>query len=285
MANGRYRRDDDAVRPDPGPFAGPGRSLGAGYSDYGFGRENTRRDWEEPARDEGGNAYGGREGHGHGPGRDRERDDRPDRTRSGHGMGGGDAGRDPQGYGGGQRGGYGYYGEDRGGRDFGQESGYGGGDDRGRGYPSGDEHRGPARPAGIGYGREYGTFAYDRDYQPYAGTRGSAASRQEQEGPHRGRGPRGYRRSDERIREDVSDRLTEDPSLDASDIEVNVSDGEVTLTGTVRRREDKRQAEDLADSVSGVSHVQNNLRVGTEQGPASGPTAGRTSGTSFNVGS
>jgi hypothetical protein len=77
----------------------------------------------------------------------------------------------------------------------------------------------------------------------------------------RGRGPRGYVRSDERIREDVSDRLTDNPILDATDIDVTVSGGEVTLSGNVDSRYSKRLAEDLADEVSGVRHVQNNLRI------------------------
>ena len=77
----------------------------------------------------------------------------------------------------------------------------------------------------------------------------------------RGRGPKGYQRSDERIREDVNDRLTDDPHIDASEIEVAVSNREVTLTGTVNSRFEKRHAEDLAESISGVTHVQNNLRV------------------------
>lgn len=81
-------------------------------------------------------------------------------------------------------------------------------------------------------------------------------------GPHRGRGPRGYVRSDERIGEDVNDRLAEDPYLDASNIEVQVAAGEVTLTGTVDDRTAKRRAEDDAEGVSGVKHVQNNLRIG-----------------------
>lgn len=78
---------------------------------------------------------------------------------------------------------------------------------------------------------------------------------------HRGRGPKGYRRSDARITEDVNDRLTDDPYIDASDIQVSVKDNEVTLTGLVVNRQDKRRAEDLADAVLGVTHVQNNLRV------------------------
>jgi hypothetical protein len=78
---------------------------------------------------------------------------------------------------------------------------------------------------------------------------------------HRGRGPKGYQRSDTRIADDLNDRLTDDAYLDASEIEVSVKDGEVTLSGLVARREDKRRAEDLADNISGVGHVQNNLRV------------------------
>jgi osmotically-inducible protein OsmY len=84
-----------------------------------------------------------------------------------------------------------------------------------------------------------------------------------------GRGPRGYIRSDERIREDVSDRLTDDWYLDASNIDVEVANGEVTLSGTVDDREDKHRAEHLIENLSGVRHVQNNLRIndsGRERG-------------------
>lgn len=78
---------------------------------------------------------------------------------------------------------------------------------------------------------------------------------------HRGRGPKGYTRSDERIREDINDRLSDDAFLDATEIEVTVSEGDVTLTGTVENRIDKRRAEDLAEDISGVKNVQNQLRV------------------------
>src|SRR5512143_1044431 len=66
------------------------------------------------------------------------------------------------------------------------------------------------------------------------------------EGKYRGRGPKGYRRSDERIKEDVNDRLTEHAYLDASDIDVSVERCEVTLSGTVNDRNDKRIAENIA---------------------------------------
>src|SRR4029078_11722521 len=78
---------------------------------------------------------------------------------------------------------------------------------------------------------------------------------------HRGRGPRGYQRSDDRIREDINERMTDDSELDASDIEVEVKDGTVTLAGTVSERHAHARAEDIAESVSGVSNVQNNVKV------------------------
>lgn len=79
-----------------------------------------------------------------------------------------------------------------------------------------------------------------------------------------GRGPKGYKRSDERIREDVNERLTGDYYLDAHDIDVSVSDGTVTLSGRVDSRNNKRRAEDLAERVSGVTDVTNQLRVGQD---------------------
>ncbi|MBV9241996.1 MAG: BON domain-containing protein, partial [Acidobacteria bacterium] len=81
------------------------------------------------------------------------------------------------------------------------------------------------------------------------------------EGDFRGRGPRGYTRSDDRIKEDLSDRLTDDYALDASEIDVDVTNGEVVLSGTVESRYEKRRAEDVAEAVSGVRNVENRLRV------------------------
>jgi len=92
---------------------------------------------------------------------------------------------------------------------------------------------------------------------------------------HRGRGPKGYTRSDDRIREDVCERLTHDHHVDASEIEISVANREVTLSGTVDSREARRRAEDIAESISGVTHVQNNLRV---QQSGMGSSAGMTSG-------
>jgi osmotically-inducible protein OsmY len=66
---------------------------------------------------------------------------------------------------------------------------------------------------------------------------------------------------DERIRKNVADRLVDDTDLDASDIEVGVEDGAVTLSGSVDSLWDKRRAEDIAKSVIGVSGVINKLRA------------------------
>jgi osmotically-inducible protein OsmY len=97
---------------------------------------------------------------------------------------------------------------------------------------------------------------------------------QDARGSHYGKGPKGYRRSDERIRDEVSDRLSDDHWLDASDIEVRVENGEVTLTGTVTDRDSKRRAERLAESASGVSDVQNNIKVRQASSTGSGEGSG-----------
>lgn len=107
---------------------------------------------------------------------------------------------------------------------------------------------------------------------PPAGTPATSASWGR--GRFAGRGPKGYQRSDDRIREDVCDRLTDDPDIDASDIEIAVSRGEVTLSGTVREREDKRRAEDLIERISGVNEVHNMLRVNRSDAATPGSVLG-----------
>lgn len=80
-------------------------------------------------------------------------------------------------------------------------------------------------------------------------------------GPYAGVGPRDYVRSDERIREEVSECLMRHGAIDASDIEVKVADGVVTLEGNVVSRAMKRAAEDVVDMCSGVQDVRNELEV------------------------
>jgi osmotically-inducible protein OsmY len=98
-------------------------------------------------------------------------------------------------------------------------------------------------------------------------------------GGYAGRGPKGYRRSDDRIREEISDQFMENDQLDASEIEVQVSDGVVTLTGTVDDRQAKRLAEDMAERASGVRDVMNHLKVDNESSMrASGGSSTRGDG-------
>lgn len=157
-----------------------------------------------------------------------------------------------QGQGGfGQQGGYGGYagygpqGQDFGTGGFGAERYGPGGGGRGA-YGQGGWERG-----GAGYGESMGF-----NEGAYGGRRGS----------HAGRGPKGYQRGDDRIKEDVCEAFTRNDELDPSEIEIRVERGEITLTGTVDSREAKRLAEDLAERCSGVKEVHNQLRVSRREG-------------------
>jgi osmotically-inducible protein OsmY len=75
------------------------------------------------------------------------------------------------------------------------------------------------------------------------------------------RGPKGYQRSDERIREDLSDRLMQSTHIDSSEVTISVANCKVTLEGTVPERRMKHAIEDLADSVAGVEDIDNRIRV------------------------
>jgi len=82
---------------------------------------------------------------------------------------------------------------------------------------------------------------------------------------NRGKGPKNYKRSDERIREIVSDIYCDHPYLDASNIDVEVKDSVVILSGWVDDRFGKRLAEDLAEDVAGVTQVENRIRVNQDK--------------------
>lgn len=103
-----------------------------------------------------------------------------------------------------------------------------------------------------------------------ASGRWEQAYRAQGQGSHRGRGPRGYMRADERILEDVNERLCDDPIVDATEVEVRCEQGTVTLDGRVPTRWMKHRAEDIADSVSGVRDVDNRIRVAAEEPAAQG---------------
>jgi hypothetical protein len=131
---------------------------------------------------------------------------------------------------------------------------YGGYGAREQGAYAGDEERGTwggSGYQGAGYGDPGGAYPAARPGKP-------------------ARAPRGYQRSDERIREDVCDVIIR-MGVDAGDVEILVDACEVTLSGTVESRQDKRRLEDLAESVFGVKHVHNQLRV--EEPPRGRPAS------------
>ena len=111
----------------------------------------------------------------------------------------------------------------------------------------------------TGANGEYDRWGSKNDEHGAGGNYGRAPS--PRSSGHSGKGPKGYTRSDERIREDVSDRLSDDDEVDASDITVTVSNAEVRLEGSVSDRHSKHRAEDIAESVSGVRDVSNHLRT------------------------
>jgi hypothetical protein len=183
---------------------------------------------------------------------------------------------------------------DAGRRDFGREGEFQGGYERERFGQRGDFGRQGWTSQQGGYGREgqyggygqqgwsgqHGEFGREGQYQgdygrsgygreSYGGGYGGFAPRSTWSytemwiipGPFTGRGPKGFQRSDERIKEEVCERLTQHGQLDASEIEVQVNGGVVTLTGAVDHRQAKRMAEDTVEGVSGVKDVHNQIRV------------------------
>jgi hypothetical protein len=81
-----------------------------------------------------------------------------------------------------------------------------------------------------------------------------------------GKASKGYTRSDERIREDIWERLINSP-YDASEVEVFVARGEVTLIGTVLHRADQWGIVDVVETVPGVQDVHNEIRLETGTHP------------------
>lgn len=135
-----------------------------------------------------------------------------------------------------------------------------------RGRMQGDFGRGYEENFGRGNGgRDRGEYntGMGGNWNQGMGQRGGTGMMRQ--GEHTGRGPRNYRRSDERITEDVNEQLTQHGDIDATEINVTSNNGEVTLTGTVDDRRQKRMAEDVAESVSGVHDVHNQLRVSREE--------------------
>jgi hypothetical protein len=126
---------------------------------------------------------------------------------------------------------------------------------------------------GRGFGQDYREQFAEQRYgrQPafgYGFTEGAT-------GTHRGRGPKGYERSDERLREIICERLTDDPRIDASDVHIEVKDKVAKLTGQVSDRRTKYEIEDVVEHC-GVKDIDNQVRVRSrnDSSASSGATIG-----------
>jgi osmotically-inducible protein OsmY len=117
-----------------------------------------------------------------------------------------------------------------------------------------------AEREGLGQGHGYGQGAYS----------GSQRVR---------RGPKGYKRSDERLKEDISERLMNSVHIDAAEVSVEVQNGKVTLEGSVPERRMKHQIEDLVDNCPGVQDIDNRVRVARGESESESGTASGLSGT------
>ncbi|AEI67849.1 BON domain-containing protein [Corallococcus macrosporus] len=167
----------------------------------------------------------------------------------------------------------------------------GGGMDRGRPWRAAgrmaetDVRYGGTQPAGHGPGVEnmappwdgYGTSPSRPDdhgmgHGGYAG--GRARPEGPMRGPPRGRAPRGYQRSSERILTDLCDRLMQS-WVDAEDVDIRVRDGVVLLAGVVRSHDERHATEALARDVLGVKEVINDIRVYRDEGVVDRPTLRR----------
>lgn len=92
------------------------------------------------------------------------------------------------------------------------------------------------------------------------------AERREEQGRRQGNsGPRSRRKPDESLRQEIREILTADPELEATDIEVEVEGGAVTLRGAVVDSDARLLAEELVESLAGVREVHNRLRVEREE--------------------
>jgi hypothetical protein len=148
------------------------------------------------------------------------------------------------------------------------QSGYGRGDFAQVGFGHGGDPR-QGQALGDYRQRGYGQSGYNQSgyNQGYAqgdegwGNAGHGMGGQQGRQSHRGKGPRNYARSDERITEDLNERLMQDDDIDATHVNVSVSNGEVTLEGTVEQRWMKHRIEDLAERCAGVKDVENRIRV------------------------
>jgi len=159
-----------------------------------------------------------------------------------------------------------------------REGGQGGYGSYGNYGSSGRYENDARRSMGGGYGSMGGSYEGQQGAWRSQSGSGMSSQRGWEGESYAGRGPKGFQRSDERIRESVSERLEQSDDVDASEIEVAVKGGDVTLTGSVPSRWMKRCAEDCVESLPGVKDVTNQLRVQARQGKAQGASSSSEQG-------
>ena len=136
----------------------------------------------------------------------------------------------------------------------------------GQGYNSGQNRYGSGRNSDWNEDRDWWDKTTDEVSSWFGDEEANRRREMDQgNGPHHGKGPKGYTHSDEKIKGYVEERLYHDSFVDASDIEVSVSEGEVTLSGTVDDKQTKRRAEDCAERIAGVKDVSNHLKIKRSQ--------------------
>lgn len=68
--------------------------------------------------------------------------------------------------------------------------------------------------------------------------------------------------NDEKICEDVLEALNASPLVEASDFNVSILNGVVTLSGVVKNNHLREEAIRLAEGVTGIVSVQNEIKLG-----------------------
>ena len=67
--------------------------------------------------------------------------------------------------------------------------------------------------------------------------------------------------SDDRIYDEVRQRLAEDPDINGGGLDVAVKNGQVILRGRVHNAKAKEKAEKITKKVKGVTRVDNQLKL------------------------
>lgn len=78
---------------------------------------------------------------------------------------------------------------------------------------------------------------------------------------HQGKGPKGWKLTDERLKERVNEVLLHSHDVDPSELEVLVQDRVVTLRGKIKSKGMRTVAEDLVLSIPGVEDVFSQLKI------------------------